>query len=375
MTMMDLRPAPLEDWLRDYYFTAEIDISSSGVEPYSMAELRTRLGIAADELDQVVFRDSQSCGADDLREAVARQFGDGNSAKVLVTNGSCEAEFLLMTTFLRPEDEIVVVDPAYHTLGALAEAIGCRVVPWRLQPERGFAPDMDRLRYLLSPTTRAIVVNFPHNPTGVSVDADTQRRIIDLAREFDAYLIWDAAFREITYDADPLDSPSRLYEKAITFGTLSKSFGLPGLRVGWGIMPEDLIKPCIRLRDYSTYALSPLVERVALHAVRGADVLLASRYEQAVKNLSLLDAWMQGHEGLVEWVRPSGGVCAFPRLPNARDVEEFCHRLMAEYRVLLVPGTCFGMPGHVRLGFGGATESFVEGMSRLSVMLTKGRYG
>ncbi|GAA2211772.1 aminotransferase [Nonomuraea monospora] len=373
MSLMHLRPAALDDWLRDYYFTAEIDISSSGVEPYSMAELRALAGIGVDDLDNVMFRDSRSCGMAELRTAIADRFGYGDSSEVLVTHGSGEAEHLFMMTFFSPGDEVVVASPIYHTLGAMAASVGCRVVAWHLRHEDGFAVNTDDLRRLVSPRTRAVIVNLPHNPTGASVDTAAQQEIISIARGVGAYLVWDEVFRELTYDTAPLPSTTTLYERSVAFGSLSKAYGLPGLRIGWGVMPEELIGPCVTLRDHSTFALSPLVERIALAAVQRADVLLTPRYDQAYKNLSLLEDWMHRNEGLVEGVRPVGGVTAFPRLPEVPDVEEFCHRLLHEYGVLLLPGGCFGFPQHIRLGFGGPAEAFETGLARLTDLLLKTR--
>ncbi|MFI0484324.1 capreomycidine synthase [Actinomadura sp. 9N215] len=366
---MQLPRAALEDWLRDYYFTASNDISCSGVSSYSFGELRETLGIDITELDSVVFRDSPSCGAPELRTAIAQRWGNGDPSRVMATNGSSEALFLVMTALLHPGDEVVVVDPAYHSLVSIAAGIGCRIVPWQLRFERGFKPDIDQLRSLVSSATRMLVVNFPHNPTGVTVNRDQQRTIVDIAETHDCYLVWDAAFAELTYGIPPLPDASRLYEKAITFGTLSKAYGLPGIRVGWCMAPLDVLERCVTHRDYTTLALSPLAELVATHAVKQSELLLQPMLEQARGNLAVLDEWVGQHEDHIEWVRPAGGVTAFPRLRNVSNVEDFCHRLMSEHGTLLVPGTCFAHPSHVRLGFGGSRDELQGGLSAVSSLL------
>lgn len=361
--------APLEDWLRDYYFTNQIDIGSSGVQPYSMAELRAILGISPGLLDEVVFAESHSRGAPELRAAVAAAFRAGGEERVLITNGSCEAEYLFMTTFLRPGDEVVVLEPAYHMLNTLPQAVGCRITPWRLRPEDDFRPDLDELEALVTSRTRAVIVNFPHNPTGVSLDRDGQRRLLEIVARAGTYLVWDQAFHELVYAEDAVLDPAPPYERFVSFNTLSKAYGLPGLRVGWAIMAPELIAHCVALRDYISYALSPLVERFALHAVHGSGRLLASRLRQARANRLVLGDWLHRHRHLVQGVLPTGGVTAFPRLPGVADVDGFCHRLMGDYGVLLVPGSCFDMPAHVRLGFGGPAAEFREGLARLCALL------
>jgi capreomycidine synthase len=366
---LNLPAAPLEDWLRDYYFAAKADISSSGVEPYGFAEVRELLGITVADLDSVQFSDSRSAGDPRLRRAIAARYGDGDPERVMAANGSSETLFLVLNTVLGSGDEVVVLDPAYHSLTAIAGAIGCHLVRWPLRPEHGFRPDLDELADLVRDQTRAIIVNFPHNPTGISLSAAELGRLTGIAAQAGAYLIWDGAFTDLTHGAPPLPDPSTRYERAITFGTLSKSFGLPGLRVGWCIAQPGVIADCIRWRDYITLALSPLVEFVAIRAVGQADILLRPRLAQARRNLDLVAGWMAEHEGLVEWARPDGGVTAFPRLLGVTDVEAFCHSLMRDYGVLTVPGTCFGLPGHIRLGFGGGTAELRQGLEAMSEQL------
>jgi capreomycidine synthase len=366
---MRLARAPLEDWLRDYYFTARIDISSSGVNPYSIAELRDILGIDIADLDSVQFRDSRSAGDPGLRVAIAERWGNGDPERVMAANGSSEALFLVMMALLRSGDEVVVPEPAYHSLVSVAEAIGCRLRRWRLRFEEGFQPDVDELASLMSERTRMVVINFPHNPTGASIDIATLRRIAEVVSDTGAFLMCDAVFAELTYNGPPLTDATLLYERAISFGTLSKAYGCPGLRVGWFMGPQEVVEACISIRDYTTLALSPLVELFAIRAVRAADLLLHPKLQQATRNLSMLQDWIAQHKANVECALPAGGVVAFPRLRNVPDVEEFCHSLMRKHGVLLVPGTCFGMPGHVRLGFGGDTDELRDGLSCLAEML------
>ncbi|GAA0914192.1 aminotransferase [Virgisporangium aurantiacum] len=355
--------APLEDWLRDYYFTADIDISSSGVEPYTFTEVRSLVGLRADHFEALDFRDSPTCGDPGLRVAIARRWDGGDPARVMVANGSTEILFAVLTTLLRPGDEVVVVEPAYHALCSIASAIGCRLVPWPLRFESGFRPDVDELASLISPATRMVVVNFPHNPTGASLADGMADEIADVAADVGAYLLWDAAFHELTYaDPPPARTPTG-YERAIVTGTLSKAYGLPGLRVGWCVAPPDVVTGCVTVRDYTTLALSPLVELVALRAVENADALLQPRLAQARRNLGLLEEWIGVHQDRLAWVRPDAGVIAFPRLVDMASTDEFCDRLLHEHGVLLVPGSCFGMSEHVRLGFGGRTDELEQGLA------------
>ncbi len=366
--MMSVAPALLEGWMRDYYFNTQIDIGSSGVESFSLSEIRELLSITHAELDSIVFDDSQTLGGFGLRKAVAARYADGDHHRVIATHGSSEAIFLIMTALLQPDDEVLVLDPCYQQLFAIAEAIGCRLKAWPLRFANRFAPDVEEAKRLINSRTRMVVVNFPHNPTGASLSPAEQAELVEAAARVNAYLVWDAAFAELTYDGPPLPAPI-YYERSISMGTLSKAFGLPGLRVGWCLAAPAVLKRFERLRDYTILHLSPLVELLAQRAIEQADVLVGKRLQQARVNLGLLSAWCDEHEDFVEWVAPRGGVCSFLRLRRVKDVEAFCHRLAHNHGVLLVPGSCFKHPFHVRLGFGAATTKLNEGLSRLSTLL------
>ncbi len=364
-----IAPALLEGWMRQYFFNTEIDIGSSGVESFSLRELREIVGLTAADLDDVVFDDSRTLGAQGLREAVARRWGSGDPEQVIATHGSSESIYLIMNTLLRQGDEVVVLDPCYQQLVSIAESIGCRMRSWRLRFEQGFAPDLEELRRLINSRTRMVVVNFPHNPTGASLTIEQMKELIGVAAEVGAYLVWDAAFAELTYDAEPLPVPNHFYNRAVSIGTLSKAYGLPGLRVGWCLASPEVVASFVDLRDYITLHLSPLVELIAQRAVENADRLLGIRLPQARANLATLTDWVAQNSEYVEWVRPAGGVCAFLRFRHVPDVRDLCHRLARTCSVLLIPGACFNHPDHVRLGFGGPATGLQKGLYHLSKLL------
>lgn len=366
-----LPEALLEEWMRLYYFHAEVDIGSSGVEDFSMAEVRELTGLGHDEIDSLVFHDSQTLGGSELRLRIAERWDNGDPERTMPTHGSTEANFLLMQALLEPGDEVLALDPCYQQLFAIAEALGCRLKRWPMRPENGFRPDLEELRRLITPQTRLVITNFPHNPTGTTLTPGEQRTLIDLVEEAGAYLIWDGAFHELTYDQPPLPWPNRLSERAISMGTFSKAYGLPGLRLGWCVAPPDVLSRCVRLRDYTVLHLSPLVELIAARVIASAERFLEIRRRQARSNFETVEGWIRQHADEVDWVAPQGGVCSFPRLRNVEDVEAFCHEMGRKLRVLLVPGICFGCPDRVRLGFGGASVGLIEGLRRFSTLLRK----
>ena len=355
--------------MRDYYFNTDFDLGSSGVYSFSLRDIQDICGPSADEMASIIFDDSMTQGSPGLRSAIASRWGDGNAEAVMATHGSNEAIYLVMNALLSPGDEVIALEPVYQQLWAIAEHIGCELKSWRLRQDRHFAPDLDDLKAVLTSRTRMVVVNFPHNPCGVTLTQSQQQELIRVVSTVNAYLVWDAAFSDLVYMGERLAAPNHFYEKAITFGTLSKAFGLPGLRVGWFIASPDVIHTCLHVRDYLTLHLSPMIEFIAQRAIENADRLLALRLPSVIDNLDRLRSWATRHEEWIEWIEPQGGVCAFPRLRAVDDVQAFCQELAEAHRVLLVPGTCFSIPSHVRIGFGSTADRFNEGLRRLTQLL------
>jgi len=294
---------------------------------------------------------------------------------VLVTHGSSEAIYLIMGTLLAAGDEVVVLDPCYPQHFSVAEGLGCHVKRWPLRFENGFRPDMSEARRIIVPGTRMVVVNFPNNPTGATLTVEEQQELLRLVEAAGSYLLWDGAFAELTYDQPPLPDPAAMAamsERVLSIGTLSKAYGLPGLRVGWCLAVPELLRQLVQTRDHMTLHLSPLVELVAERTIEHGDKIVAIRREQARRNLAILSRWLDEVSDLIDWVPPAGGVCAFIRFRRFREscaVDELCHRLARELRVLLIPGSCFGHLAHARLGFGDSTQSLCLGLSRLLATL------
>jgi capreomycidine synthase len=365
--------AKLEDWYRGNYFTTEIDISGSGVRDYTLGEARRMAGISQDDLDSLLMQDSRTLGSPTLRAEIARRYPGATAEQVMVTNGSSEAVFNVMKALLSPGDEVVLMDPHYHSYVSIARITGCEIKTWVLRSEDGFLPSLDDLEGLLSERTRMVIVNFPHNPTGASLSRDDQRRLVDMVAAKGAYLMWDAAFADLIYDDEKLLDFHARYDRSITVNTFSKAFGLPGLRVGWALAAPAVVEQCIRIRDFTVLFMSPLVELIAEKVLASADSFIAPRFAQAKRNLTTLEAWLDAHRDNVDYVAPRGGVTVFARFRGVTDTDALCSGLIASHNVLLCPGSCFGRPEFVRIGFGGAPQDLQVGLDRLSSYIAQTR--
>lgn len=366
---MQFSKVPLEEWMREFYFDTELDLGSSGFRPYSFEEVKKIAHISDEDLNAVVFDDSETLGALSLRRAIAERWGNGDPECVMVSSGSNDVSFLVMTGLLRAGDEVVTTSPIYHTHDKIAETLGCHIKRYDLRWEDGFEVDMDAFTALITPQTRMVVVNFPHNPTGTSITPAQLQQLIDACAEADAFLVWDAALAELVFEGEPLPAPFPAYEKALVIGTMSKAYAMPGIRVGWCLGRPEYFEKCILWKDFTSLYVSPWIEMVAQKAIEHADSLRDGRMAEAAANLHTLETWMNDMAGYAAWRKPRGGVTAFIHLPQVTRSDVFCKSLATEKGVMLVPGTAFKHPQHVRLGIASPPDEFSQGLSRLAAHL------
>ncbi|MDP9369241.1 MAG: aminotransferase class I/II-fold pyridoxal phosphate-dependent enzyme, partial [Chloroflexota bacterium] len=314
---------------------------------------------------------SEAPGSFELRSLLASTYQDTGPENILVTTGAIEANFLLLNVLLEPGDHVVAVEPAYQQLGAVARAIGCEVTPWRLRPETRFRYDLEELERLVTPRTRLIVVNTPHNPTGAMLSDAELGRIYDLAVATGARLLCDEAYRWLEIPGgEALAAPIRdRGDAGISVGTLSKPFGLPGLRIGWMAAPADLVAACWAMRDYVSLSPGKLNDALAVLALRHRDRLVERTQAIVAQNLATAEAWFAWHADVVAWTPPRGGLLALLRYALDIPSLELANRLAEEYSVMLAPGSAFGLEHTLRIGVGQAPAIFATGLERTAACL------
>jgi capreomycidine synthase len=354
----------LEDWLRTYYFDVSYDLGSSGMEPLTLAELKQHTSLNFDCIEDFKFADGYSLGSPALRRCIAERWADGDPHRVMVTHGGSEAIYSIMRALLVPGDEVVVPSPAYPQFANCASACGAAVRDWPINMN-SFSSSIASLASVLTSSTRMVVANFPNNPTGVSLELSQFFDLMSLLDDHACYLMWDAAFSELVYDRPPLPNPIAYYPRTIVIGTLSKAYGLPGLRIGWCIAAPQILDAMITVRDYTTLFVSPLAELVAAAALAQGDKLIAYHLEIARRNRLVLSAWAEDNSDQVEWTQPTGGVCCFPKIRALTDTYDFATFVAKTERVLVVPGSCFGCNDRIRLGFGCKPDTLIAGLERL----------
>ena len=362
---MQLPEFALERWFARHEFTAPIHACASDVEAPSMAEL---LALATPDTralwDQLALGYTESPGHPRLRAAIAALYDGIEAEDVLVFAGAEEAIFAWANTELGTGDHVVVVWPSYQSLHEVARAAGAEVTLLELRHSDGWALDLDALRAALRPTTKAIVVNFPHNPTGAHLDRAQWDALLDLG----VPVFSDEVYRWCEHPpAERLPAGAECGH--ISLGVMSKTFALPGLRIGWiASRNRALLARLAAFKDYTTICSSAPSEILSVIALESIDAILARTRSIIDPNLALLDDFF-ARQDRVEWVRPRGAPIGFPRLADC-DVAEFAASLLQDEGVLVLPGSVYGHPGsHFRLGFG--RTNLPEALERIDRHLSR----
>ncbi|MBD3222091.1 aminotransferase class I/II-fold pyridoxal phosphate-dependent enzyme [bacterium] len=351
---MKLPPFRLERYFDRYEFDAPHLLCTSDCESMTVAELLALEPGAEDQLQRLWLGYTEAPGAPALREAIAGLYDNVGPEDILVHAGAEEAIFNLMNVVLEPDDHVVVHAPYYQSLGEVARGIGARVTPWRGDPDRGWALDLDRLADLVDATTRLVVVNLPHNPTGYLPGAAFLHGLVDLSRRHGFLVFSDEVYRGLELDPDDrLPAVADLEDRAISLGVMSKTYGLAGLRIGWIATRNAAVRDGLAaFKDYTSICNSAPSELLATVALRHAAAIAARNVAIVSENLDRLDGFFARHEDLFAWERPRAGSIAFPRW-LAGDVEAFCADLVQRAGVLLLPGTLYDdRSGGFRIGFG-----------------------
>lgn len=370
---MKLSPFKLERYFARYEFSVDYMLCASDCESFAIDELLALEPDAAQRFHSHWLGYTESTGSPTLRQAITGLYTTIAPDQVLVHSGAEEAIFLFMHAVLEPGDHVIVHSPCYQSLAEVARGMGCEVSPWMARAESGWALDLGDLERSLRPNTRAIVVNTPHNPTGYLMALDDFLATIQLAHQNDIVLFSDEVYRESEYRAeDRLPAACDQSESAVSLGVVSKSYGLPGLRIGWvATHNAGLLEQMAMLKDYTTICNSAPSEFLAELALRHRQVLLRRNRDIILNNLAVLDEFFGRYPELFEWQRPKAGPIAFPRWRGG-DVEDFCHDLVTRAGVLLLPGTAFDYAGdHFRIGFG--RRNMPEALARLEAHLSEQR--
>jgi len=354
--MPTIAPFKLERYFALYEFKAKYLLSSSDCESLRMSELLEMADTESLRLwEELSLGYTESPGHPKLREEIARQYANVPPDNIVVAAPE-EAIYVAMNTLLAPGDHLICISPVYQSLYEVARTNGCTISDWKVRPDgNGWRLPVEELETMITLRTRLIVANFPHNPTGyLPWDADFES-LVSVARKHNLYLFCDEMYRLLEHDAaNRLPPVAEVYERGISLSGLSKSFALPGLRVGW-LATQDTALPLkwLAFKDYTTICNSAPSEILALMALRATEPIIHRNLNIVHDNLRVAKEFVAAHAAQFEWFEPQGGSIMFPKWTGKLAVEEFCQRMVDERGVMIVPGSIFDYPGsHFRIGLG-----------------------
>lgn len=360
---MQLKPFLLDMWLDEYEHTIDFNLAASTGPGWTLNEL---LALAGEEERQRFSNHKvaygRPAGADGLRAAIAEMQQVGVDSVQIVT-GASEALLVLIWLAAEPGANVILPLPGFTTFSALPESLGVETRFYHIRKENGFRMEVDEIKKLADGRTKLILVNSPHNPTGATLSDAEMDELHEFAAGRGIQLVSDEVYHPI-YHGRRTRSAARL-PHATVIHDFSKAFPLAGVRTGWMIEHDARRRQQYwNARAYFSISNSSAGEMLAEIAVRNRDVVLGRTQEVASRNLEQLDRLMADHSEILGWIRPQGGMTAFPWLLNGEDARPFC-QAAAEQGVLLAPGDCFEVPSHFRLGFAASGDEFAKALERL----------
>ncbi|MFB0566794.1 MAG: aminotransferase class I/II-fold pyridoxal phosphate-dependent enzyme [Candidatus Aminicenantaceae bacterium] len=368
---MKIEPFKMERMQSVWENVVSYNLSESGVHPLSLQEF-----ISQEELEEIQMLRLGYCqtnGTPELRELISKLYAQSSEEHILVTNGSAEANFISIWSKIEPGDEVIFMLPNYMQMWGLLRGFGASVKPLYLRENLNWAPDLEELKKLVTDKTKLIVITNPNNPTGAILSEEAMETIVNCADTSGAWILADEVYQGAEFAGKLTQSFYGKYDKVIVVNGLSKAYGLPGLRIGWIVAPEELIKRTWPYHDYTTIAPSILCDRLAQIALtpHNREKILERTKSILKTNFALFESWVHKQDGILNLVRPQAGAIAFISYNLKINSTQLVQKLIHEKSVLIVPGDHFEMDHYLRFGFGSEEEYLLNGLSLIEETLNE----
>jgi len=372
--MTKFQPFVMERQMSHFEQEVDYNLSESGVHPILLRDLISHKPEMLEKLLGTELNYPYVNGDPELRENIARLYNGASTDNVLVTVGAIEANYLTIRTILSKGDEIVVMLPNYMQIWGVAKNHEYNVKTFSLREDRGWAPDLDELESVVTDKTRLIAVCNPNNPTGYIMTEPEMDAIVRIADKAGAWILADEVYGGAEHHTDQ-QTPSFYgrYPKVLAIGSMSKAYGLPGLRVGWVTGPPDTLDDIWARHEYVAISATMLSNKLAALAlspeVRPQIIQRTRNYIR--KGFPVLQKWMDSHPGIFQCVPPQAAAIAYARYNLDINSTEFSDRLIKEKSVFVVPGDHFGMDKFVRISYGLPKEYLTGALNRIHDLITE----
>ena len=354
--MRTLEPFRLEEYLAQREFSDHIMFCASDVESRTLEELLSWASTSErEEFFRLPLKYTDPKGDLRLREELARMIPPLNQDQFLCFAGAEEAIYTTARVLLKPTDHAITITPCYQSLKSVAGSI-CEVSESRLKKSHGqWSLDLAEIESLIRPQTRIIFTNFPHNPTGFIPTLREFLDLIDLARKHQIYLFSDEVYQHLSLEPNyTLPSASTLYDRALSLGVTSKSFGLAGLRIGWvSSQDQDILSQLLAFKHYLSISNSAPSEFLSKIAIRNRQRIWNENQALIQSNFKILKTYFQSRPDLFEWFEPQGGCICYPRYLGPDKIKDLADELLNKSGVVILPDWIYEEENnHFRVSFG-----------------------
>ncbi|MFW9908544.1 MAG: aminotransferase class I/II-fold pyridoxal phosphate-dependent enzyme [Candidatus Thorarchaeota archaeon] len=368
---MKLETFELERRQSKWEHMVEINLTESGVSPVTLGELLDDPKMRPYLFDMPLGY-PQTNGTEELRGLIASMYPMATSENILITNGGAEANFITMwNRYLETgrKGELITLLPNYMQIHGVWKNLGGKIIPFYLKMQNGkWVPDIEQLKEIISSKTAAVAICTPNNPTGAIISEEHLRALAEITYDAGAWLVSDEIYRGAELNGPKAPSAFSLSEKVIVTSSLSKSYGLPGLRIGW-IASSDprIVEQFWAYSDYTSICPSKLSDFLATIALEKTmrDRLEKRARERVRSNWHVMQKWLDEHSDFISYIPPQAAAICFPQYDLEIGSIELVERLRIEKDVLVVPGSHFGMDSYLRIGFGYDVSKLKEGLRRL----------
>ena len=362
---MNFQNFDLEYFQSQFERTVEINLADSSVKCANVSDLLA--GEDARPLLELPLYYPEVNGTTVLRERIAALYSNASAANVLVTVGAAQANWMVCSTLLEQDDEVIVVSPGYRQVWGLAKNAGCRVKEAQLRQENNWRLDVDELERLATPKTKLISIVNPNNPTGSILSHEEMRRIVSICRMTGAWLHADEVYRGTELAVDETPSFWGMYERAICVNSMSKAYGLAGLRIGWAVASPEMIEELWRRHEYAVIAASGPSMKLAEIALQPAKrkMLLDRQRRLSREGHAVLESWVRGQEGRFSVSKAVATSIAFVGYNFDMPSAELANHIREKASVLVAPGGYLGTENYLRITVGYESEKVRTALERI----------
>jgi aspartate/methionine/tyrosine aminotransferase len=348
----------IEERLEKYRFEASCNLAESGFRNFTLGEVIERLGLSWSDLEKISLADSPNCGSLELRKAIANLYSNVAPENVLVTTGTSEALYIFFRLLLKEGDIVSYLSPAFQALYEIPASLKAKLNPVVVHSNR-----ID-VYSLFQQVAKLVILNHPHNPTGAVIYKEDIPKLKAIIQNWQGYVLFDEHYRFIDYNQSLGFSGAGLGKNVFATGSITKSFGVTGLRIGWLIGEVEFLKKARAFKDYLTHTVNPISEFLALKLIQNKESFLSYIKENILKNLNIYNDIIPKLKSIKNFTPPLGGLVSFLELKSGISSRQYADELYANTGVFVLPGIDFEAEGFLRVGLGETHERFASGLKK-----------